>query len=806
MKKKKLFIIDAFALIFRAYYAIPPLATKDGKVVNAVFGFLSGLFTVLNKYKPEYICVAFDSEKPTFRKEMYDEYKAHRKAPPDDFKPQIPIILDMLKTLNIKTYAVPGYEADDIIGTICSKKSVDNKDTISYIFTGDLDTLQLVDDNTHVITFKKGMSEIFEYDETEVSKKYEGLAVSDIINLKAIKGDASDNIPGVPGIGEVGAIKLVKAFKNLEGIYQNLDDASVIKPAMKKKLEENKELAFLSRELSTIKLDVPMDFDLEETRFVPYDQNEITQKLLALEFKSLIAKLPVLDGVNLLSDGAEKIHVAAHQMKNEGRQYTLINDEKSLQELVGALSQQKEFVFDTETTSQNALDATLLGISISFKEGQAYYISIKNKEGDGLFKGVVNHERWLEHLRPLFENQSIKKIGHNVKYDMEVLGNYGISIKGELFDTMIAAYLCSAGERAYSLDTLCAQEFSFTKIAYESLVGEGKNKIDLIDVSLVRLCEYSCEDADYTYRLYKLFQKRLKEQELDELSQHIEMPLIPVLVDMERAGITLNVDIIHTLDKEAQKEITQLEKKIYELAGKEFNIDSPLQLQEILFVTLGLPTVGIAKTKSGFSTAASELEKLFDAHKIVPLISQYREFAKMKSTYLESLPQLISKDARIHTSYNQTVAATGRLSSTNPNLQNIPTRTSWGNRIREAFIAPEGFSLVSADYSQIELRLTADASGDENMQRIFREGKDIHTSTAAIIHGIPESQVTKEIRSSAKEINFGIIYGLGPYGLAQRTEMSRDEAKKFIEQYFEKFPGVKKYLESSIATAREQGF
>ncbi len=797
-KQKKIIIIDAFALIFRAYYALPPLTTKDGTVVNAVYGFFNTLLNVIKDYKPDYFCVAFDEEKPTFRKEAYDLYKAQRKAPPDDFKPQIPIIKQLLDDLAITTYSSPGFEADDVIGTICAKKSVDNKDTISYILTGDLDTLQLVDNNTKVITFKRGMSEITEYDETGVSQKYDGLTPSQLIDMKALKGDQSDNIPGVKGIGEKGAITLIKKFGSLEAMYENID-SNDISESVRKKLLESKDMAFLSKQLVTIVTDAPVDFNLEDCAPRPYNKMAVEKKLHELEFKSLIQKLPPS-----ISDDQNEI-LPENLLSDES--YKLITDEISFQEFLKELREQKEFVFDTETTSLDPFNATLLGIAFSWKEGHAYYVSITNNEGDGLFREVFTHTAWLADLKKVFEDPKVKKIAHNTKYDAEILLQYDIHVQGLEFDTMIAAYLINAGKRSYSLDTLAYDEFGHTMISYEDLVGKGKQQKELIDVELTILSTYACEDADFTYRLFERYQKTLIDEELKILFETIEMPLVPVLISMESHGVLVDTHYLQTLSQEAQIEINSLEKRIYELAGQEFNIASPIQLQEILFETLEIPTTGIARTKTGYSTAASELEKLHDAHPIIPLIGEYRELTKLQSTYLDALPTMVnSKTGRIHTSYNQTITATGRLSSTNPNLQNIPIRKELGKKVRDAFIAEKGYSILAADYSQIELRLTAHYSQDPNLIEIFKKGKDVHTSTAALIHGIPESEVTKEIRSTAKEINFGIIYGLGSVGLAQRTGMTRSEAKIFIEQYLEKFKGIRDYTEQAVRDAQERGY
>jgi len=801
MAKKKIIIIDAFALIFRAYYALPPLTNKDGTVVNAVYGFFNTIFNIYRDYKPDYLCVAFDMEKPTFRKEMYKEYKAQREAPPEDFKPQIPIITNLLKHLNIQTYGVPGFEADDVIGSICATKSIDNKDTISYILTGDLDTLQLVDDNTKVITFKKGMSETLEYDEEAVEKKYDGIKPAQVIEIKALKGDASDNIPGVKGIGEKGAIKLIKEFGSLDGVYENIE-SDKITDRVREMLKEQKEMAYISKKLSTIVTDIDLSFKLEDCKPKEYDQDKVMAELQHLEFKSLINKMPQFGEKKIANQKpSEEIR------KPEGHTYKTITSESDFTSFLTELKNQKEFVFDTETTSLDPFNAELLGISFSWQEDVAFYLAITSKSGDGLFEDSTTNSQWLNQLKPIFADEAIKKIGHNLKYDIEILDQQGFEVKGIHFDTMVGAYLLSAGDRTYDLDSLSFREFGYKKIAYNDLVGTGKEEIKLIDVPLTKLGYYSCEDADFTYRLYKKFSKTLKDEGMSQLMAAIEMPLVEVLITMEENGVLIDPEYLKKLSQEAEKSIERLEKEIYKVAGEEFNIASPNQLQEVLFDKLQLSTQGIAKTKTGYSTAASELEKLHGLHPIIDSISEYRELAKLKSTYLDALPELINKKTgRIHTSFNQTITATGRLSSTNPNVQNIPIRSELGRMTRKAFIAPQGFKIVSADYSQIEIRLVAHYSQDSNLLKIFKEGKDVHTSTAAQIHGITEEEVTKQIRSTAKEVNFGIIYGLGPFGLAQRTGLTREEAKKFIEKYFEKFPGIKKYIDEAVSKAKEFGY
>lgn len=799
--KKKIIIIDALALIFRAYYALPPMINDKGVNLNAVYGFTNTLFNILKQYTPEYICVAFDLPKPTFRKKMFEAYKAQREAPPEDFGPQVTMIRELLDLLNIQTYSQEGFEADDVIGSICKKKSIDNSETMSYILTGDLDTLQLVDDNTHVITFKKGMSEVIEYNIEAVATKYEGLRPDQVIDLKALKGDTSDNVPGVKGVGEKTALTLIQEFGTLDNVYKNIDSEK-IRENLREKLKTDEKIAYISKELVTIVTDVDIKFNLEDCILKEYNREAVVEKFNEYQFKTLIGKLP-----NIKQEKVETLQIHSN-LSGDNLKYHFINSDEQFDDFISKISSQKLIAFDSETTGLDQRTSEIVGLSFSWEKSEAYYIPITSQKSSGLFADKTFNKEWLIKLKPILENSEIKKVGHNSKFDIQVLKNNGIEVKGLVFDTMVAAYLLNAGTRSYSLDELALEEFGFTKISYETLTTIGKTKIPLIEVAQEMISQYACEDADFTFRLYEKYSDIIsKESLLMNLMNTIEMPLVEVLAKMEDYGVLIDSKFLGNLSKVVSKKLATLEEKIHELAGESFNIASPLQLQKILFEKLLIPTTGIAKTKTGFSTASTELEKLNDQHAIIPLISEHRELSKLRSTYLDALPEMINKKTgRVHTNYNQTIAATGRLSSTDPNLQNIPIRTELGNEVRKAFIAPAGYKIISADYSQIELRLAAHYSKDPSMIEAFKSGKDIHTITAAKIHGIPESEVTKEIRSTAKEINFGIIYGLGSVGLSSRTEMNRKEAKEFIETYFKNFPGIKNYISESVQSARKVGY
>lgn len=783
-------IIDGNAILHRAWHALPPMTTKDGRVVHAVYGFLTIFFKALGEFKPDYLAVTFDRREKTFRHEEYVEYKATRVKQPDELYEQIPIIKEILEAMNIKLFEKAGYEADDVIGTLCYEKSVDNDEVLSIIVTGDKDTLQLVDDNTHVFTLKKGINDTIVYDEKTVREKYEGLAPAQLIDYKGLRGDPSDNIPGVPGVGEKTALGLIKQFGSMEEMYKKIK-VGVFKyikvtERLYNLLIENKEQAYASKHLSKIVLDVPIDFKLEKCALQSYNKEKVYELFQALEFKSLLNRLPLLGGQTEEEKEARVTRQARHN-------YKLIQTEKDFSVFLKNLKKQKMFVFDTETDNLDVISGKLLGISFSWAEGEAYYVEAQ--------------PAFLEKLKPIFANKQIKKAGQNMKFDIKALRMAGLEVENICFDTMIASYLLNPGTRNHNLDDMVFRELGYQMTKITDLIGKGKGQTTLAFVDKNKVADYSCEDADYTFRLIKILEKELKENKLEKLFQEIEMPLIEVLVEMELTGIKIDVDHLKALSKRLKKRIDSLTAKIYKLAGKKFNISSPAQLKEVLFDTLGLSREGIGKTKTGISTASKELEKLQDEHEIVPLIESYRELTKLQSTYVEALPKLInSKTGRVHTDFNQTITSTGRLSSSNPNLQNIPIKTELGREIRQAFIAERGSRIVSADYSQVELRVIACLAKDKNMMNVFKNKEDIHSSTAAKIFEVPLEKVTKDMRSAAKEVNFGVLYGMGAYGLAWRKKISRQQAHDFIQKYFESYKDVKKYLENIKVEARENGY
>ncbi|MBA3047460.1 DNA polymerase I [Patescibacteria group bacterium] len=828
-KKSKLMIIDGNALIHRSFHALPPtMATKTGEMTNAVYGFTTVLIKAMREFKPDYIALTLDRAAPTFRHKEYKEYKANRVKAPDDLYNQFPRVREVAKVFNIPIYEKDGFEADDLIGTIAAEV---NGDVEKIIVTGDLDTLQLVNDHVKVYTMKRGLTDSMIYDEQAVRQRY-GLNPNQMIDYKALRGDPSDNIPGVRGIGEKTAIELLQNFKTLEGVYENTktqkhkntktQNIYEIKPRIADLLKQYKDDAFMSKSLATIKCDVKIKFDLEKSRFNNVNQEQAVKLFSELEFKSLLPRVKEIETQKHKNTKTQKQNIESNKFQRNKRmfKYFLIDNNKEFDKFLLKLKKQKEFAFDTETANRDSINAELLGISFSWKEGEAYYVKHKNTKtqkhkNNNLFNyksGIRNQELgirndWIEKLKPILEDEKIKKIGHNIKFDIKVMACYGIYMKGAEFDTMIASYLLNPGTRQHNLDALTFTELGHQKISKKDLLGSGREKKEFSEVSTEKLYNYSCEDADFTYRLAKKLLPELKKQKLHKLFTEIEMPLVLVLAGMEMSGIMLDNKFLADLSKKINDKINQLTIEIYQQANSEFNINSTQQLREVLFEKLEIPADNIAKNKTGLSTGADELAKLKDFHPIIKLIQEYRELNKLATTYIDALPKLVNpKTGRLHTSFNQSVTATGRLSSTEPNLQNIPIRTELGREIRKAFIADKGHKLLSLDYSQIELRLAAHMSGDEKMIKAFKDGADIHQITAAEINQVPLEDATSEMRRQAKAINFGILYGQGPHGLAQSADIPYARAKEFIDQYFAVYTGVKKYIDKTIDDARQKGY
>ena len=683
---QKFVIIDGNALLHRAFHALPPMTTKDGTLVNAAYGFTSILLKIIKELKPDYICSAFDRKGVTKRAEEFKEYKAQRKKQPDELYAQIPMIEEILGAFNIPVVdsTEDGYEADDVIGTVVKKNTAEHPEIKNIIVTGDLDTLQLVDKNTEVFTLKKGISETLTYNEQTVKDRY-GLTTDQLIDFKALRGDPSDNIPGVKGVGEKGATELIRKFHDLENLYAKIEKSDVREKVKQLLLDQKKE-AFLSKKLVTIQTDLKTNFKLEDTKIQGFELKKVADVFTRFEFKSLMNKIPMemrgADFDETTNNVGAGFKPAPTETNRQGKMefinlttaprdgrlnYQLINNEKTFAGFLSQLEKQKEFAIDTETTSLNTWQAKLLGISFSWKNDEAYYLNI------------AGHNDWLKKLAPVLENEQIKKTGHNLKYDYEILDMAGSQMKGINFDTLLAGYLLTSGNRNLDLDSLVFSELGYQMQPITELIGEkGKNQLNMADVPIEKVAWYAGEDADFSLKLKRKLEPQLEQIANLNLLQNMEVPLIPVLATMEKNGIKIDKSFLKKLDDKFTEKIKSLEEKIYKLAGTEFNVASPLQLKEVLFDKLKIGTQGLKKIKTGLSTAAGELEKLMDRHTIIPLISEFREYSKLKNTYTNTLADEADKHDRIHTSFNQTVAATGRLSSSNPNLQNIPIRTDIG--------------------------------------------------------------------------------------------------------------------------------
>ena len=787
---KKLAIIDSFALLFRAWHAIPNLTSKDGTMINAVYGFTSILLKLITEIHPDYLVAAFDLPQETFRHKEYKLYKANREAPDKAFIAQISMAEKVLKGLNIPVMAVPGYEADDVIGSLSRHIYAEHPDIDVIIVSGDNDTLQLVNDRVKVFTMRKGINDTLIYDEDGVRERY-SLRPNQLIDYKGLRGDTSDNIPGVKGIGEKGATELLKNFGTLDGIYKNIA-SDKISDRIRNLLKDQEAMARQSKMLATIVVDLPVDLDLKKSSITNYDAEKAAAVFQEFEFRSLLSKLP--------KQGTQ-MSLVAPAAKKQSSYYDAIATPDEIESFATELKKHKEFALDTETTGLNPRQDKLLGASFSWEKGKATFIHLRDKKSLAAFKQYVG---------PILANANYKKIGHNIKFDMAVLANNEMPMQGISMDTIIAAYLINAG-RGLKLEELV---FSYVGKRMDNLAelaerhgAKNKSEIDVAAIPLDALAQYGAADADFCLQLARKLEPELKHEKVETVLTDIDLPLIPVLCAMEANGIAIDIPYLKIVEKDLAKQLAVLEKKIYKMAGKEFNVNSPLQLKEILFDTLKIDTKGIKRKKTGLSTAAAELEKMKDLHPIIPLIGDHREIAKLLNTYVRTLPEQVDPtDHRIHTNYSQTIAATGRLSSIDPNLQNIPIRTELGRTIRQAFIAKPGCILLSADYSQIELRLAAVISKDKKMLASFKAGEDIHRRTAAEIHGVALADVTADQRRSAKEVNFGVLYGLGSTGLAQRTGMSRFEAKQFIEKYFDLYQGVKQYINDTKDFARANGY
>ena len=778
MKKKRLFLIDGNAFCYRAYYAIKDLKNSKGLPTNAIYGFIMILRKLITSEQPDYLAIAFDLKGPTFRHEKFKEYKIHRKPMPDDLVSQLPRIKEIVNAYGIPIFEKQGYEGDDILATVAKKTA--GKEIEVYIVTGDKDALQLVGPDIKVYsTHKEGLV----YDDAAVREKFSGLGPESIVDLMALAGDASDNIPGVRGIGSKTAIELIKEFETVDNLYKNLD--KIKSEARRKLLRDGEESARLSKELATVDVSVPMDIDISAmaTGEEP-DTVKLQEIFKELEFKNL----------------AREISASNSRLRDDARYETII-DKKGFDAFMKDLEKENSFVFDFETTSEDPLEAVPVGVSFCWKEGEAFYIALSSEK---TVTGV-DMDYAFKALKPIMENEKIKKTGQNVKYEALILARRGISLRGIDFDTMIASYLLNPSKMNHNLDDLAFEHLDHKMIPIKDLLGSGKNRITMDKVPVDKVSEYSCEDSDVTFRLKEIFEPELFTKELDSLFRDIELPLVDVLLNMEQNGMKIDTGLLKKTSKDMDKELSGIVKDIYEIAGGEFNINSPKQLSEILFERLGLPVV--KKTKTGFSTDVGVLERLSAAHPLPKELLRYRELTKLKSTYVDALPDMVSPmTGRLHTSFNQTVTATGRLSSSSPNLQNIPVKTKQGREIRRAFIGEKGTSIIAADYSQIELRILAHLSGDEELISAFEKEADVHRHTASLVFDVSEDEVTPDMRANAKTVNFGIIYGMSAYGLSRGLGIDPASAQQFIDSYFERYPRVKLYMNDTIESARETGF
>jgi DNA polymerase-1 len=807
--KGTLVLIDGHALAYRAYFALAGTGfqTREGEPTHAIYGFALMLLAVWEEYNPDYLAVAFDTGE-TFRHRQYAEYKATRDKAPDDMRPQLSRIEQMVRAFNLPIFAAEDYEADDVLGTLARQASEIGVETI--IVTGDRDAFQLVGRNVKVLISGRSFSDRELYDAGRVEERY-GLPPGKLVELKGLVGDTSDNIPGVKGIGDKSGVKLIHEYGSLEGIYEHLDE---LPQGQRSKLEAGRHEAFLSRDLSRIVADVPgLQLDLEACRTREFDRDQVLQLFRELEFRSLYDRIPGKEAKTSQVKTGSGVSVVQLSMFETGESsqetsesqspsadtsaptYQIVGTPEALADLVELLKGVDSLTFDVETTSTDAIVAELVGVALTDAPGRGYYVP------------VADVQPVISALRPLFEDGKSRKIAHNAKYDMTVLTQHGLDTRGDLFDTMIAAWLIhpagSVGLKNLAWTRLGVQMTEITE-----LIGSGKKQITMAQVPVEQVAPYACADVDMTARLVDGLTEEMKERGLWSLFTEVEMPLVPVLMDMELAGIRLDVDVLKKMSHELEERLGGIEAEIQDLVGYRFNISSTQQLSDALFGKLGLPTDGLRKTQSGhYSTAADVLEGLRGRHEVIDLILEQRQLTKLKSTYVDALPQLVNpRTGRLHTSFNQTGAVTGRISSSDPNLQNIPIRTELGREVRRAFVADEGWKLIAADYSQVELRVMAHIAQDPGLLGAFERGEDIHAATAAAVLGVSLEQITKDQRRIAKSVNFGLSYGQSPFGLAQQTGMSQQEARQFIETYFEKYPGVRDYIQRTKLQAAKQGY
>ncbi|KPL18249.1 MAG: hypothetical protein AMJ92_08965 [candidate division Zixibacteria bacterium SM23_81] len=776
---KRLFLIDGSALAYRSYFAFirNPLINSKGENTSAVFGFTNALLKIIREYKPDYLSVVFDTATPTFRHQLFPAYKSTRAKMPREMSDQLPRIRQVVAAMNLSVVEQEGFEADDLMGALARRAEEKGWDVI--LVTGDKDLLQLVSQKIKVLNPGRGGEGAQILDQIKVQEKF-GVSPNKVVEVLGLMGDTSDNIPGVPGIGQKTAIDLIQRFGDIETAIARARE--ITNKRVRESLLKNAAQARKSKELVTIKVHMGLAVDVESFLLREFDIQRLLTLFRELEFTSLMGEIS-------LKESAEEVT------------YAVVSTKKDFSQLLGRLQEAGSFVLDLETTSPDPMRAEIVGFSFATMVRQAFYVPVAHQEGSNLSLELV-----LDGLRPILADERIKKCGQNLKYDMTILVRHSCPMQGIEFDTMVASYLLNPSSRRHNLNLLSLEHLGKRKIGLEELIGKGKDQKSFAQVPIDLACKYSCEDADFTLRLRNILRGKLEELSLSDLFAQVEMPLVEVLAQMEMNGVCLDIDFLRGMSEELEGELNGLMVQIYEMAGEEFNINSPKQLSAILFDKLELPV--IRRTKTGYSTDEAVLEELARDHSLPRKLLDFRQLMKLKSTYVDALPRMVNPETeRIHTSFNQTVTATGRLSSSQPNLQNIPVRTEFSKKIRQAFIAPdEDHKIFSADYSQIELRIMAHLSQDPTLIDSFRRDEDVHARTAALVFGIPEKEVTAELRRRAKVVNFGIMYGMSAYGLARQLEITHQEAGQFIEDYFQLYPGVKEYVDGTIRLAQERGY
>jgi DNA polymerase-1 len=800
---ESLFVIDAYAHIYQFFYAIRGLTGPDGEPVNAVYGFARMIENLRRAYEPDYMAVAFDAPGELLRNEIYDQYKANRSPMPEDLQRQIPLIRELLEAQRIPQVSAPGYEADDVVAALAKRAAEQGINTV--IVTTDKDAEQLIDGHVRVLHIRKDEEVLLGPQEL---KEHKGLEPRQVVDMLSLAGDSTDNIPGVPGIGPKTALKLIQQFGSLENLYANLSEVKSAK--LREKLEAHRRDAEQARELVALRSDIPLEVNMEDCRADRLDPAALNRFYKALGFRSLVHEGPPRsadEGRQASLFAPKREAPEPDTLETVDKQYSTVTSPAALAKLVETLAQQDTISLDLETTSLEPREARIVGFAFSWQPHQGVYVAVDGAEGPSGASQACPLEEALAMLRPILESKNPAKVGQNLKYDMAVLKGYGVAIGGLQCDSMVASYLLRPASRGHGLDALALRHLNYQTVKISDLIGKGTEQVSMAQVPVERVAPYACEDADVALQLCRLLSSELQAGGLYGLFERLELPLVPVLADMEWVGVCVDTDQLRAMSTEFAERLAELERDIFREAGRQFNINSPRQVSEVLFDELGLPAPRGKKRATGYSTASNVLANPRDEHPIAEHLLRHRELSKLRSTYADSLLDMVNAETgRIHASFNQTVTATGRLSSSDPNLQNIPVRTELGRRIRRAFIAgAPDTSLLSADYSQVELRVVAHCSGDPALRRAFDQDRDIHRFVAAQVNDVAEEEVTEEMRQRAKAVNFGIIYGLSPYGLSKQIGLPVEEAERFIRSYFERYPKVEQFIGQTIEEARRDG-